>query len=80
MTNRFRLPLGAPGRSGDMPRRAQRELGTPSWAVSDAKLAVLVAMLAVLDAKLAAQDVPNSAGEHPGALFEHIRELERRSR
>ena len=46
MKNRFRSPLGVPGRSGDMPRRAQRELGTPSWAVSDAKLAVLGAMLA----------------------------------
>ena len=45
--------LGARGRLGDAPGRVWNGLGTPSWAVLAAKLAVLAALLDVRGANLA---------------------------
>ena len=59
-------------------KRARDGLRTASWAVLDAKLAVLAAMLAVLDAKLPAQEHPNGVRSRPWPLFEQESKIERR--
>ena len=59
-------------------KRAPDGLRTTSWAVLDAKLAVLAAMLAVLDAKLPAQEHPNDVRSRPWPLFEQESKIERR--